>query len=54
MFDNVCIFQGSLSNSMSSLKSIAQDAVEKARLENQIPLSSHSPNANTKGNTVYI
>lgn len=40
--------QGSLSDSMSTLKIIAQQAVEKARLENQIPPSSHSPSSNTK------
>lgn len=40
--------QGSLSESMSSLKSIAQQAVVNAGLENQIPPSSHSPSSNTK------
>ena len=39
---------------MSSLKSIAQQAVVNAGLENQIPPSSHSPSSNTKGKTPTI
>lgn len=42
-------FQDELSESMSSLKSIAQQAVVNAGLENQIPSSTDSISSDTKG-----
>lgn len=46
--------QDVLSEEMSSLKSIAQQAVMNAGLENQIPSSADSMSSDTKGNSTHI